>query len=49
MKRLFIFVLLLILMTGCSRIDNTEDYVSIVNEISAYDNKELNTATMGYK
>ena len=49
MRRLIVFVLLITLFTGCSRIDNSEDYIAIVNDVSSYNNNKLNTATTGYK
>lgn len=49
MKKIFVLVLLLILITGCSRIDNNSDYISIINNISNSRDKELNVATKGYK
>lgn len=49
MKKIFVLVLLLILITGCSRIDNNSDYLSIINNISNSRNEELNVATKGYK
>lgn len=47
MKKI-VFVLLLVLVTGCTRIDNEEDYKKIVDSI-AYSSNTLNTATTGYK
>ena len=49
MKKLFVLVLLLILITGCTRVDNNSDYLSFINNISSSNNKNLNTVTKGYK
>lgn len=48
MKKLFIFVLLLIFVTGCSKIDKEKDYKKIIDSI-AYNDTILNVATTGYK
>lgn len=48
MKRVFVFVLLLVLVTGCTRIDNEDNYKKIVNNIT-FNKNILNVATTGYK
>lgn len=48
MKKIFVFVLLLLLVTGCTRIDNEENYKKIVDSVPKSSNT-LNVATTGYK
>ena len=49
MKKLYIFVLLLVLTTGCTRIDNNNDYKSLVDSNLTEKKYKVNTATTGYK
>ena len=48
MRKIFILLVLLIICTGCMRIDNIENYDAIVNTI--IDSKvRFNTTSKGYK
>lgn len=49
MKKIFVFVLLLILVTGCTRVDNQKDYKLIVDNIMLNSSNKLNKATKGYE
>lgn len=49
MKKIFIFVLLLLLTTGCMRIDNNSNYKEIAYNIISSKTNKVNVATMGYK
>ena len=49
MKRVFILSLILLLCVGCTRIDDTENYSTITDEIIKSDKKEVNTTALGYK
>lgn len=48
MKKILILCTLLLLCTGCTRIDNTNNYSTIINNVINNDVK-VNTASMGYK
>ena len=49
MKKVLILSALLILCIGCTRIDNTDDYKVIIDDIIEENNISTNTASMGYK
>lgn len=50
MKKKIIPLLIVLLLTGCSKIDsNTDNYVDIVNNVLNYNNKSVNTTSLGYK
>ena len=49
MRKLFIFVLLLLLATGCRRIDNASDYKEIAQSIIDGGTNKVNMATRGYE
>jgi len=49
MKKTFILLLLTLILTGCTRIDNKEEYKDITNIIVNSSNNLVNTATKGYK
>ena len=42
MKKMIIPLILILILTGCSRIKNTDNYVEIVNNIISYNNKKVN-------
>ena len=48
MKKMIIPLILILILTGCSRIKNTDNYVEIVNNIISYNNKKVNNASYGY-
>lgn len=48
MRKIIILILLLILVTGCTRIDTTTDYKKLFQSVIA-NNTPVNTATIGYK
>ena len=46
MKKIIIPLLMIIALTGCSKINNkTTNYVDVINDIISYDNKKVNTFT----
>lgn len=50
MKKKLLFILIVILLTGCTKIDqNSNDYVNIVNNILSMNNDNVNTVSLGYK
>lgn len=50
MKKILLPLFIILLLTGCSKIDkNTNEYKDIVNSILISDNKNVNTASEGYK
>ncbi len=50
MKKFLLPLLIILLLTGCSKIDTrTTEYSSIVNTILSNSNKSVNTASVGYK
>lgn len=50
MKKILLPLFIILLLTGCSKIDsNTKDYKSIVNNILINENHNVNTASVGYK
>ena len=50
MKKLLLPLLIILLLTGCSKIDTkTTEYSSIVNTVLSNSNKSVNTASVGYK
>ena len=49
MKKIIIPLLMIIALTGCSKINNkTTNYVDVINDIISYDNKKVNTSSYGY-
>lgn len=49
MKKIIIPLLMVIALTGCSKINNkTTNYVDVINDIINYDNKKVNTSSYGY-
>lgn len=49
MKKIIIPLLMIIALTGCSKInDKTTNYVDVINDIISYDNKKVNTSSYGY-
>ena len=48
MKKMIIPLILILILTGCSRVKNTDNYVEIVNTIIGYNNKKVNNASYGY-
>ena len=49
MKKTIIPLLMIIALTGCSKINNkTTNYVDVINDIISYDNKKVNTSSYGY-
>lgn len=49
MKKLFILSLALVLCAGCTRIDNTLNYDTVVDTIISDSKKTSNTTSLGYK
>jgi len=50
MKKILLPLFIILLLTGCSKIDkNTKEYSDIVNSILINDNHNVNTASVGYK
>ena len=49
MKKKFLLLMVLLLCIGCTRIDNTDDYKVIIDDIIEENNISTNTASMGYK
>lgn len=50
MKKFILPLLILMLITGCSKIDNnTKEYKDIVNNVLSYNNTSVNTASYGYE
>ena len=50
MKKFLLPLLIILLLTGCSKIDTkTTEYSSIVNTVLSNSNKSVNTASVGYK
>lgn len=50
MKKILLPLLIILLLTGCSKIDkNTDDYSKIINNILKVSNHNVNTASVGYK
>lgn len=49
MKKIFIFVLLLLMATGCVRIDNSNNYKEIAESIVNSNTNRVNVATKGYE
>ena len=50
MKKIILPLLVLLIITGCSKIDkNTKEYKDIVNNVLSYNNTSVNTASYGYK
>lgn len=49
MKKIIIPLLMIIALTGCSKINNkTTNYADIINDIIGYENKKVNTSSYGY-
>ena len=49
-KKLLPLLILLIVLTGCSKINkDTKEYKDVVNNILVNNNSNVNTASMGYK
>lgn len=49
MKKIIIPLLMIIALTGCSKInDKATNYVDVINDIISYDNKKVNTSSYGY-
>lgn len=49
MKKIIIPLLMIIALTGCSKINNkTTNYIDVINDIISYDNKKVNTSSYGY-
>ena len=50
MKKIILPLLILMLITGCSKIDSeTKEYKDIVNKVLSYNNTNVNTASYGYE
>lgn len=50
MKKIILPLLILAMITGCSKIDkNTNEYKNIINNVLSYNNTNVNTASYGYK
>lgn len=50
MKKILLPLFIILLLTGCNKIDNiTTNYVEIVNNILIDNNRNVNTASIGYK
>jgi len=49
MKKTFILLLFALILTGCTRIENEEEYKNIASNIINSSNNLVNTATKGYK
>lgn len=50
MKKILLPLFIMLLLTGCTRVNkNTKDYVEIVNNILIDNNHNVNTASVGYK
>lgn len=50
MRKNLIPLLMILLITGCSKIDsNSTDYINLVNNVLSYNEKEVNTNSNGYK
>jgi len=50
MKKFLLPLFIILLLTGCSKIDiNTTEYRDIINSILIKENHNVNTASMGYK
>lgn len=49
MKKLFILSLVLVLCVGCTRIDNTLNYDTVVDTVISDSKKTSNTTSLGYK
>ena len=50
MKKKLLPLLIILLLTGCSKVDKkTTQYANIVNSILSYNNHNVNTASIGYK
>ena len=49
MKKIIIPLLMIIALTGCSKINNkTTNYADVINDIIGYENKKVNTSSYGY-
>lgn len=50
MKKKLLFIFIVILLTGCTKIDqDSDDYVNVVNNILSMNNSNVNTVSLGYK
>jgi len=50
MKKILLPLFIILLLTGCTKIDkNTNEYKDIVNSILINNNRNVNTASVGYK
>lgn len=50
MKKILLPLLIILLLTGCSKIDkSTKEYKNIIDSILVNDNHNVNTASVGYK
>lgn len=49
MKKVLILSIILLLCVGCTRIDNREDYDTVVDTVINSGMKKANTASLGYK
>lgn len=50
MRKKLIPLLMLLLITGCSKVSsNSNNYVEVVNNVLNYNNKSVNTTSVGYK
>lgn len=50
MKKILLPLFIILLLTGCSKIDNsTKEYKDVVNSILINNNRNVNTASFGYK
>lgn len=50
MRKKLIPLLMILLITGCSKVSsNSNNYVEVVNNVLNYNNKSVNTTSVGYK
>ena len=49
MRKKILPLLILLFLTGCSKIDVDSEYKDIVNNILSFNNNNVNTASVGYK
>ena len=50
MKKILLPLFIILLLTGCSKIDNnTNEYKNVVDSILKNNNHNVNTASVGYK